>query len=158
MWWHRSCEQDLSQLDEDAWCINQQGAFYQHWLTLIPVWISNYIHDKVWDEIAWPFPNFNGAAVEVWEWISDFIPDFIMDVITYPTCNCKYASEASMSKDALKMHPWHFIYKLQIGHLTLTTLTGISIPITYLWVKLRKIIWSSSTRSWNLPSNFKWLT
>ena len=27
--------------------------------TLIPVWISNYIHYKVWDEITYPFPNVN---------------------------------------------------------------------------------------------------
>ena len=31
----------------------------------IMVWISNYIHYKVWDEISYTFPNFNGAAVEV---------------------------------------------------------------------------------------------
>ena len=28
-------------------------------------WTSNYIHYKVWDEITDPFPNFNGATVEV---------------------------------------------------------------------------------------------
>ena len=39
---------------------------------------------EVLDEITHPFPNFNGAAVEVWEWLSNFIPHFIMDVITYP--------------------------------------------------------------------------
>ena len=39
---------------------------------------------KVWDEITYPFPNFNGATVEVWEWISNFIPHFMMNVITYP--------------------------------------------------------------------------
>ena len=39
---------------------------------------------KVWDEIIDPFPNFNGAPVEVWEWISIFLPYFIIDVITYP--------------------------------------------------------------------------
>ena len=38
---------------------------------------------KVWDEIAYPFPNFNGGAVEVWEWISYFIPHFVMYVIIY---------------------------------------------------------------------------
>ena len=27
------------------------GPFYLHGLTLIPAWISNYIHYKVWDEI-----------------------------------------------------------------------------------------------------------
>ena len=40
----------------------------------ILTWVSNYIHYKVWDEITYPFPNFNGAAVEVWEWISNFTP------------------------------------------------------------------------------------
>ena len=25
-----------------------------------------YIHNKVWDEITYPFPNFNGFTVEVW--------------------------------------------------------------------------------------------
>ena len=31
------------------------------------VWISNYIYYNVWDEITYPFPNFNGFTVEVWE-------------------------------------------------------------------------------------------
>ena len=39
---------------------------------------------KTWDEITYPFPSLNGAAVEVWKWISNFIPCFIMDVIAYP--------------------------------------------------------------------------
>ena len=29
------------------------------------------MHHKVWDEITYPFPNFNGA--EVWEWIRNFM-------------------------------------------------------------------------------------
>ena len=41
---------------------------------------------KVWDEITYPFPNFNGCTVEVWEWISKFIPHFIMDV-PFPNFN-----------------------------------------------------------------------
>ena len=41
------------------------GPFYYHGLTLIPAWISNYIHCKVWDEITYPFLNFNGCTVEV---------------------------------------------------------------------------------------------
>ena len=32
---------------------------------LISAWISNYIHYEVWDEITYPFLNFNGATVEV---------------------------------------------------------------------------------------------
>ena len=39
---------------------------------------------KVWDKITYPFPNFNGATLEVWEWVSNFIPHFIMGLITYP--------------------------------------------------------------------------
>ena len=39
----------------------------------------------MWDEITYPFPILNGAAVEVCEWMSMFIPHVVMDVITY-TC------------------------------------------------------------------------
>ena len=41
------------------------GPFYWHGLTLIQAWISNYMPGKVWDEITYPFLNFNGATVEV---------------------------------------------------------------------------------------------
>ena len=41
------------------------APFHLHGLTLIPAWISNYIHYKVWDEITYSFLNFNGATVEV---------------------------------------------------------------------------------------------
>ena len=58
--------------------------FYQHDLTSITPWISNYIHYKVWDEITYPFPNFNGATIEVWEWIHNFMLHFTEYVITYP--------------------------------------------------------------------------
>ena len=53
-------------------------------LTLISAQISNYIHHIVLDEITYPFPNFNGATVEVWGWISNFIRHFTGQVITYP--------------------------------------------------------------------------
>ena len=43
-------------------------------LTLTPAWISNYTHYKVWDEITYPFTNFNGSTVEFWKWIRSFIP------------------------------------------------------------------------------------
>ena len=35
--------------------------FYKHGLILIPAWICNHIHYKVWDWITYPFPNFNLA-------------------------------------------------------------------------------------------------
>ena len=47
------------------WYMFTSGLFYLHGLTLIPAWISNYIHYKVWDEITYPFLNFNGCTVEV---------------------------------------------------------------------------------------------
>ena len=36
-------------------------------LNLIPVWISNYIHYTVWDEITYSFPNFNGAHTTLYQ-------------------------------------------------------------------------------------------
>ena len=52
-----------------------------------PARIVNYNHNKVWDKITYPFPNFNGCIIEVWEWISIFTPHFTGHVITYP-CPC----------------------------------------------------------------------
>ena len=63
---------------------NIWGPFYQHGLTLISAWISNHMPSKKWDEITYPFPNFNSATVEVWVWINNFIPRIIMGVINNP--------------------------------------------------------------------------
>ena len=30
----------------------------------------------MWEEITYPFANFNGATVEIWEWISNSIPHY----------------------------------------------------------------------------------
>ena len=49
------------------------------------VWISNHIPSKVWDEITYPFPNFDGCIGEVWKWISKFISYLVMGVITHAT-------------------------------------------------------------------------
>ena len=54
------------------------------WFNFNPSMNKYHMPGKVWDGITYPFPNFNGATVEVWEWINNFIPHFIMDVITYP--------------------------------------------------------------------------
>ena len=59
---------------------DQGGPFY--WQGLIR--INDIMPCKVWDEIAYPFANFNGCTVEVWEWISNLITHFTMDVNTYP--------------------------------------------------------------------------
>ena len=41
------------------------GPFYLLGLTLIPACISNCLPGKMWDEITYPFLNFNGCTVEV---------------------------------------------------------------------------------------------
>ena len=48
------------------------SPFYKNGLT----WISKYIQYNVWDEITYPFSNFNGCTVEVWEWIRFVILHF----------------------------------------------------------------------------------
>ena len=62
---------------------------------MAPSRISNYIRYKLWDEITYPFPNFNGAAVDVWEWISNFIPQFTRIVITYPCWDLSWSDRAN---------------------------------------------------------------
>ena len=42
---------------------------------------SNYIH-YVWNKGAYPFPNFKGTSIEVWEGIINFIPQFTLCVTT----------------------------------------------------------------------------
>ena len=66
---------NLPALYKHGWGINKR---------YMTSWISNYIHFKAWDEITYPFPNFNGCTIEVWEWISNFIPYFTGHMITYP--------------------------------------------------------------------------
>ena len=36
------------------------------------IYMYNYMHSKMRNEIAYPFQNFNGYTVEIWEWISNF--------------------------------------------------------------------------------------
>ena len=44
----------------------------------------------MWEGITYPFPNFNGYTIEVWEWISNFIPHFTGQMITYPCWDLNY--------------------------------------------------------------------
>ena len=61
-----------------------RAPFTNKALIIIPAWISNHIHYKVWDEITYPFLNFHHGTIEVWEWVSSFISHFAGHVITYP--------------------------------------------------------------------------
>ena len=52
--------------------------------SILLTWVSNYIHHKVWNEIAYPFSNFTSATVEVWNILVNFIPHFTGHLISYP--------------------------------------------------------------------------
>ena len=55
------------------------AEYFEPWACFTTIaWIRNYIHQKVRDEIIYPFPNFNGAANEGLEWITNFIPHFFV--------------------------------------------------------------------------------
>ena len=88
-----------------GWCFETPShSLWRHcndvltYLALIPAWISNYIHNNVWDEMTYPFWNFYDCTVEVWEWISNFIPHFTGHVITYP-----------VNKEHEDSHYWPFM-------------------------------------------------
>ena len=42
------------------------SLFYQHGLTLILAWISNYMPGKVWDESTYPFQTSTVAPLKFW--------------------------------------------------------------------------------------------
>ena len=50
---------------KSVWIHSSSAPFYKHGLTLIPVWKSNHVQYKLWDEMTYPFQNFNGCTVEV---------------------------------------------------------------------------------------------
>ena len=69
-------------------------------VNIIPEWITNCIHYKMWGEITYSSRNFNGATVDVWDWIINFIPQFTrllihavrQNVRAYGTYNVGYTS------------------------------------------------------------------
>ena len=68
---------------ETGICENNQRPLLLKWINFNPS-MDKELHYKVWYEIAYPFPNSNGATVEVWKWISNFITHFTGHAITYP--------------------------------------------------------------------------
>ena len=63
--------------------MNQMKANQIYLQALIPAWISNHTHYEMWDEISYPFLNYNCCIVEVWEWMSNFIPHITRYVIIH---------------------------------------------------------------------------
>ena len=58
-----------------------------------PALVKNHMPGKVLHEITYPFPNFNGYTIEVYEWISNSILRFKMEVITYPLSKLSHVSK-----------------------------------------------------------------
>ena len=69
-------------------------------LTLIPAWMINNIHYKVWGQITHPFQNFN---CEVLERIGNFLTHFTGHITTY---SCWVKFNPSYWKD-----PWLCFYQ-----------------------------------------------
>ena len=77
--WLKSPEfPDIRRLRQYYICIITMGPFHWHGITLIPLWISNYNHYKMWYE-TYPLQNLNVPTIEVPEWISNFTQHFIVD-------------------------------------------------------------------------------
>ena len=57
--WNCSCGWKQMSIISQSCLVMTQGSFYWHGLTFIPAWINNHMPSKVWDEITYPFPNFN---------------------------------------------------------------------------------------------------
>ena len=71
-----------------------QGPLLLTWINFNPI-----MPTKMWDTVIYPFPNFNGATVEVWDSISNFIPHFIMDIITYSCWESIHVSKRAPGRE-----------------------------------------------------------
>ena len=67
-----------------ALCWISGALFRRGWLIFVTAWMSNYILNIVWGKITYPFPNFNGKTVKLWEWINNLILHFTGHINTYP--------------------------------------------------------------------------
>ena len=86
---------------DNSWISVAPVIFHLHGFTIIPAWISNHMPIKVWDEITYPFPNFNGCTIKICEW--NFFPHFIMDVIFYPCWDLSKSMLVKVAPD----NEWH---------------------------------------------------
>ena len=60
---------------------------------VVHLWGSNYVRYKMWGEITYPLPIFNGTTVDVCNRITYFIPNFIRRVITCPCLELIHVSK-----------------------------------------------------------------
>ena len=79
------------------------GPHLLTWINFNPS--KDHIPSKVWDEITYPFPNFNGRTVEGWEWISNFTAHYTLDVIDYVSIVNPTAMEPESKQKLLQSSP-----------------------------------------------------
>ena len=76
---------------------------------------------EVWDEITYPFPNFNGATVEVWEGINNFIPYFGCNCLSMMGLKLNHVSKGATADDEysveyiLVTHVTHFGTEIEVS-------------------------------------------
>ena len=130
--------------------LKSNGPFYKHGLTWIPSWISNHTPSKVWDEITYPFLNFNGATVEVLQ----FLPTL------YNGCN--YLSmlglkliHVSKRRYSYRGYPGNFTQfsanwlKLEVAGNEGFALTNQYVILLDIVYTLRVIFWIKQWPHWN---------
>ena len=91
-----------------TWSINEStdpttcGPFYYHGLTLISAWKSNPMSSKVWDEITYPFSNFNDLPLKFGNGL-----DKLFHSALYNGCNVSYLSMLGLKLiHVSKKGPW----------------------------------------------------
>ena len=115
--WHGALMFSLNYVWINGWVNNREAgdlrryrAHYDVTVMITQTWISTYIHYKMWGEIIHPFPNFIGAAVEVWKLISNFIPHFTGRMISYPFATQINRWVNHETKASIKFHLDHHYY------------------------------------------------
>ena len=103
------------------WAPGLDGFLYQAtllltWVYFNPALISNHMTGKVCGEITYPFPNFSGCTLEVWECISKFTTHFIMDVTTWPVARLSVADRCYFSLFVMQIHMHTYVYPHSTTH------------------------------------------
>ena len=84
--------------------------------------------DKVWIEITYPFPNFNGATIEVLEWINKFNLTFYN--------GCKYLSMLGLKLNHVsKRDPGSINSIQQISIVYICDLDTLNIEVVWMLVR-----------------------